>query len=175
MIGAASGCVIELARLDPGAAAALPRRIDGAGWTVTVAPCRAAWLRVGEQDVDDPGPTMARHRGEAIVAWLAPGRWLTLGAGPAATSGGHWFDAAARTLVLRIEGDAKGFVAAMTGLDAALLVVGRSLPTRLAGLPVVVVPRAGDALILTDRGREVYWIDWLTVAAGVGDETMARR
>lgn len=169
MIRKGNGYVDDLARLDFGPAVALPRRIEGAHWSVTVERCTAAWLRVGAPTRDDPGATMAAHQGDRVTAWLAPGKWLVLG--PRNAGEGAWFDLSSRYLTLRVEGDAVGFATAMTGLDPAKLVLGRSLTTRMAGLPVTILPRASDILILAERGREGYWIDWLSVAAGAADTT----
>ena len=101
------------------------------------------------------------------MAWLSPDAWLLLGANESVRldqAMGTWIDVSARYISVRVDGASISLVAAMTGLDSTSLHPGRSLPTRMAGLPVIVLPRADHMLILAERGRERYWIDWLRLA-----------
>lgn len=159
-------CVDDVARLELGPVPALPDRIGGKRWSLVVDHCTRAWLRCGGAPAGYPPPTMAMQHADRLTAWIAPGKWLVIGPSAAATDDGRWFDRSSRYIEIRVDRGGRDFATAMTGIDPAMFEPGRSVLTRLAGLPVIIVPRASDLLILADRGRERYWIDWLGVAAG---------
>lgn len=165
-----NGCVVDLALIDAGPSPTLPCRIVGLHSSVTVDRCGPAWLlrKTATTDVAAlPGSTMAADHADGLLAWLSPYAWLLLGAiNPARLEGtaSTWIDVSARYISVRVKGDAVGFVTALTGLDSAAFHPGRSLPTRMAGLPVSILPRADHILILAECGRERYWLDWLRLA-----------
>lgn len=156
--------MVELARIQSGAAD-LPHRVVGIEWRATVAPLAPAWLLRATRVTNRaalPGPTNARIEGERVLGWLSPDAWLLLGTpGDVDRASGAWFDASARYLALSIGGNGAGFAARQTGIDPASLVPGRSLPTRLAGQAVQVLPLPDRMLIAVERARASYWIDWL--------------
>lgn len=167
-----NGCVDDVARLDLGPIPALPHRIDGKRWSAVVDHCTRAWLRCGGKAAGYPAPTMATQQADRLIAWIAPGKWLVIGPSAAAIEGGRWFDRSSRYVEICIDLGGRDFATAMTGIDPAMFEPGRSVLTRLAGLPVIILPRATDLLILVDRGRERYWIDWLGVAVGATDTAL---
>lgn len=162
--------MVDLARIDA-APPALPCEIVVANSTVMVDRSGPAWLlrKTGATDVATlPASTIAVHLADGLLAWVTPNAWLLLGGSDPARldlTKGTWIDVSARYISVRVEGAAAAdLVAALTCLDPAALHPGRSLPTRMAGLPVIVMPRAGHMLILAERGRERFWIDWLRLA-----------
>jgi hypothetical protein len=164
MILPEDGCVAKLARIDAGATPRLPYRIDGGRWSITVDRCSPAWLlraapRTGVSAL--PKATRAAHTADGIVAWLTPDAWLMIGDPDAGHDADCAIDVSARYLSLKVERDPVGFGTEFTGLDSGAITLGRSLPARVAGLPVILIPCVDSLLILTERGRERYWIEWL--------------
>lgn len=156
--------MVDLAQINAWPTPALPCRITGRRWDVTVDWCiKAHLLRTapGSDSSALPQATRAAHGEGGIVAWAAPDAWLMIGDAVAPSAAGYGVDVSARYVSLVVEREAVGFGVALTGLDADSLIQGRSLPTRLAGLPVLIVPRANQLLIFAERGRERYWIEWL--------------